>query len=854
MNELFLKIINMSISASWLALVVLVLRLVLKKAPKWVNVLLWGIVAIRLICPFSIESSFSLIPQSLSNGDFISEWTDDYIEEVSFIHDNSPYFDAAIAAGRKPISTKEGGYYVVTKYDQLDEPSTVGNTVIPILTVVWVSGMLLLTLYTAISYWRLHRKVDTAVLLYDNIFQSETVSSSFILGIIKPQIYLPFQMNKQDLEHVVAHEQAHIRRKDHWWKPFGFLLLTIHWFNLLMWIAYILLCRDIELACDEKVIKELDNEQRANYTQALVACSVNRRMITACPLAFGEVGVKERVKSVMNYKKPTFWIIILAVISCMVVTICFLTTPVDNEPDLSFLNYKNAISLVADVDEVMAIYCPFSDDGSDASIQIGVATGVDLAKQLDRWDWKKCAAPRQSLSSSGSVEFVIDDNYRITVHQQKSGSLHQYAVVNYQEDVRYYRIDKSDYPDAVALVHAVKENTQEKDAGKTYIYEKDGFHGDFTITLYDNGTFTYCEGLASSYLGMGTWNQDGNTITLHDDEKVGYAFVNHFQFDGDDLVFMEEASSNFIYVKVKNGEYFRFTGETFKSHDGVNDTKQIEDSTIHIQPKEDALDAAISAAILEHNKGKYDSGEFACESHIVLATEENGEASSDKIDFLNIYALVLYQEYESIGNTVQDVGGGYIPTVLTFEITENGSYILDEYWEPRDGSYYVKDIQVKFPGASVEDALNAQEYIEDLQTQNHDKALAYLNSKGSLNLRIADLLDTIQSSPVTSSNPGDYIEAHKEDYQELLSYGKYTLRYCFSEFLLGGQTDLKGELMHIILDELAPEAKLKLEVENGQDYFEEWKTAAIQVSEQQDMDWIEKYQPAIYLLLQMMNE
>lgn len=192
---------------------------------------------------------------------------------------------------------------------------------------IWIFGMIALALYTAISYWRLRRKVDTAVRYEDNIFQSENVGSPFVLGIIKPKIYLPFKMDEQDMEHVVAHEQAHIRRKDHWWKPLGFLLLTIHWFNPLMWLAYVLLCRDIELACDEKVIKELGNEQRADYTQALVACSVNRRMIAACPLAFGEVGVKERVKSVMNYKKPAFWIIILAVIACVVVVVCFLTNP-----------------------------------------------------------------------------------------------------------------------------------------------------------------------------------------------------------------------------------------------------------------------------------------------------------------------------------------------------------------------------------------------------------------------------------------------------------------------------------------------------------------------------------------------
>ena len=143
--------------------------------------------------------------------------------------------------------------------------------------------------------------------------------------------------------------------------------------------------------------------------------------------------------------KPAFWIVVLAVIACVIVAICFLTNPVNKEPDLSFLNYENAISLVADVDEVMAIYCPSSDNGSNGSIQVGAATGIDLAKQLDRWDWKECSAPRQTLPSPGSVEFIIEEDYRITVHQYKSGSLRQYAVVKYHDDIRYYSIDKSDY-------------------------------------------------------------------------------------------------------------------------------------------------------------------------------------------------------------------------------------------------------------------------------------------------------------------------------------------------------------------------------------------------------------------------
>lgn len=310
----FLKLANMSISASWLVLAILVLRLVLKKAPKWVNVLLWGIVAVRLICPFSIESALSLIPST--------QTIPMNIEMAA-----KPAIDSGVEVVNSMVNPMIAASFT-------PNPAASANPLqiwIPLAAVIWAFGMVLMFLYTAISYWRLNRSIDTAVLYRDNIFQSEHVSSPFVLGIIKPKIYLPFHMNEQDFQHVVAHEQAHIRRKDHWWKPLGFLLLTVYWFNPLMWVAYVLLCRDIELACDEKVIEQLNSEQRANYTQALVACSVNRRMISACPLAFGEVDVKERVKSIMNYRKPTFWIIVVSTVACAVVAICFLTNPVEQD-------------------------------------------------------------------------------------------------------------------------------------------------------------------------------------------------------------------------------------------------------------------------------------------------------------------------------------------------------------------------------------------------------------------------------------------------------------------------------------------------------------------------------------------
>lgn len=271
MTELFLDVVNLSISAGWLVLAVLVARFILKKAPKWVSVLLWGIVAVRLICPFSIESALSLIPSAQT-----------LPEKVI----SGPSFE--VQTGIDPVDQQINEYLGDWYFEGVTVPANHGANVVSILAVVWCIGVLILLTYTAISYLSLRRKLSTATILRGNIYQCETVNTPFVLGILKPRIYLPYHMDGKNLRHVVAHERAHIRRKDHWWKPLGFLLLSIHWFNPLMWVAYILLCRDIELACDEKVIAELGNEQRADYTQALVACSINRHMITACPLAFGD--------------------------------------------------------------------------------------------------------------------------------------------------------------------------------------------------------------------------------------------------------------------------------------------------------------------------------------------------------------------------------------------------------------------------------------------------------------------------------------------------------------------------------------------------------------------------------------
>ena len=388
MTAIFIKILNMSISASWIVLAVLILRLLLKKAPKWITVVLWGLVALKLVLPFSIESAFSLIPSAEAvDPEIIVNYTPE--TEVKLPIDNETASPVINETGAPTINETVPPMSVETVppvvtvpsspsvtvppvvvvppvsnvtvptvvnetnppvfdvtappvvneteppiISDIQEPKPAKNTlqtVMTVIAIVWVVGIAAMVIYTSASYYLLRKKIDTAFRLRDNVYQSENIESPFVLGIIKPKIYLPFNIKEQAAEYVIAHENAHIKRLDYIWKPIGFILLTVYWFNPVMWIAYVFLCRDIELACDEKVIAGFDSEQRADYSEALLSCSVNRKVIAACPIAFGEVGVKDRIKSVLNYKKPALWIIILAVVAIIATALCFLTDPISEK-------------------------------------------------------------------------------------------------------------------------------------------------------------------------------------------------------------------------------------------------------------------------------------------------------------------------------------------------------------------------------------------------------------------------------------------------------------------------------------------------------------------------------------------
>ena len=601
MSDLFLKIVNMSISASWLVVAVLILRLVLKKAPKWVNVLLWGIVAVRLICPLSFESALSLIPSS--------ETIPLDIEMAA-----KPTIDSGVPAINSVVNP------VLSSFAPPQHVLTSANPLqiwIPILNIIWLIGVGTFLLYTAVSYWRLRRKVDTAVRYKDNIFQSENVSSPFVLGIIKPRIYLPFSMNEQDMEHVVAHEQAHIRRKDHWWKPLGFLLLTIHWFNPLMWLAYVLLCRDIELACDEKVIKGLSNEQRADYTQALVACSVNRRMIAACPLAFGEVGVKERVKSVMNYKKPAFWVIILAVIACVIVAVCFLTNPKQDSYTLRIVvpagsqeefvysheevsTIKNSIKIWSGdgLGDTEVLLFPVNKTAETGYTATYLTHGMPVEFDAEKDTWFKIGVNMQNPTNEDIIVYVEVENVEVRIVDEINSVIEWFDYLETPDEMKWdgsLEISLTEFPD-VTFRWTSGEMLAVKGSKSTSLYTGMPIWNAYFCDLTGDGLPELC-----SSISWGSGMIDNRVIiydyangvsyelsdrgcfdfTLRFNEADGYLYVDKRKYNTDELVETGRLvfKNNTIQIEGFSNEAHQvFQAEILEIHGGHYLVKPVEGS------------------------------------------------------------------------------------------------------------------------------------------------------------------------------------------------------------------------------------------------------------------------------------
>lgn len=600
LGQVFMQIFNVSLTAGWFALAVVLIRFLLKKAPKWISCVLWGMVAIRLIMPFSIESALSLVPSAeplpVTN---IYKSGPDISGNLIYrnVNSGSQIFDVVIGSAMRETNS------ISVLKDNFS-----------LLACIWIIGMLAMMIYTVVSCIKISKRLNEAMPLRDNVWICDRIDSPFIFGLVKPRIFLPSNMSEDDMKFVIAHEKAHLKRRDHWWKPLGFMLLTVYWFNPVLWIAYILLCRDIELACDEKVIKEMGAEIKKDYSNALINCSVPRKSIAACPLAFGETGVKSRIKSVLNYKKPALWIIVAAVVASIVLAVCFLTNPIEK---------KEIFNSKYETGECLYSYVVLEDKETRMNDLIfGINSTGGVYKDYGNGEGEYIGELKESAFTVKEMNYLLNSQ---------------------DED--------SIYLGRVSKVYEIKDETNDENAIDYVFIEKK--NGDIVlVNFFSNGNI-----------------------------------MNVFELN-----------------RVK-----RFNDETVsKKNDNLDDD----------------LSQFIGLCIADHYNSE--RAEFLCFSKKVIGKKKFFNKTT-------VYLWVLAEGYNSDSNNgVTLEHGASVPTVITVEKEAegfmskgNGGYKLVEYWEPRDGSYYAKDIRSKFPWYMHNKVFGSQDYIDELSESIQRDVMEY---------------------------------------------------------------------------------------------------------------------------------
>ena len=431
LRQLFVGSLNLAVAASWLIVVLLLLRPLLKRlAPKWVLCALWALVAVRLVCPVALQSDLSVYRLA---GDAVqSSGQVTYFQDTGFCGDVR-YRPATLLPGvsaETPSTPDSTVPDATTAADAIPQPQTPARSVdMNLPSILWAVGIYVMLMLALAGYLSLREDVAASIPLEGNVYLCDSIKSPFILGMFRPCIYLTSGMDEAARVCVLRHERAHLRRGDHLWKPLGFLLLAVYWYNPLVWAAYILFCRDMELACDERVIRDMAAEERATYSQALLDCSRGRHWVAACPLAFGEVGVKTRVKAVLWYKKPAFWAVLAAVVVCAVVAVCFLTNPKgteNEESDQSPASYQN-VALVAYQTDTVTLTGYAGD--------VETTSGSTLGKLLSNADW--------TFLREGRADDGTDEDYTILAQVNDDTTLRFYAAAPGESTVKITAGDES---------------------------------------------------------------------------------------------------------------------------------------------------------------------------------------------------------------------------------------------------------------------------------------------------------------------------------------------------------------------------------------------------------------------------
>jgi len=675
-DRLFMDILDMSKTASVVILMILPVRLLLKKMPKIFSYMLWVVILFRLLCPVTFETAIGLVPQlpSASNGYTLAE------EPIDFSGAGMAAYQAVGDALNGGLGVQHIATTDKTEDGKIRYVSTDWWSVwILFGKYVWAAGMAAMLIYSAVSYEKIRKKTGIAIPLRENIFIADDIKSPFVIGFIRPKIYLPCNLDEKEQEYIILHEQYHIRRFDHVIKALAFLALTVHWFNPLVWVAFILACKDMEMSCDEAVIRKLGSDLRADYSASLLTLATGHRIIAGTPLAFGEGDTKGRIKNLAKWKKPAGWLLVLLLILCLVLGVCLLTDRVSRQND-----------------------------------------------------------------------------------------------------------------------HV--------------------------------GTTFYCGNVTEQTV-------DGNTPRIH-------VLCN----DGKQRVFYYEAGEEDIpgdligkQVKVR-AKIQELTGNLFTTQ-----ITQVPDAWF------ENLDDAIQNAILNHHRYETNPEGLECASFLSYSSEVSSPAGFDQVKLVTEYGITYHQNYRLENGRLVEGGGCNVPTVLTFRMNDDGQYILAEYWEPRDGSYYTEDIKAKYP-AFVWPDTQKNLFEQKLAVFNQAMEGFYVGPEVVVDHLITDICDRSQ----WANGLEELMQICSLQRELLTYYGGDTLRYCFGELLREQENNLKGWVMAYVCSEIMdsigePLSEKWSQPQMGESWFETYCEYAVELLDQYSCDEIAEKFPATWILLHEMG-
>ena len=836
MTELFSTVLNMSLTASVVIGVVLLLRFMLKNAPKVYSYALWSVVLFRLLCPVSPELGLSILPGDL--GYHPGEQTMEIFESME-------PGETAMAAYHAVGDALNGGLGTVKvqiRPEYEEQMTESGDTArlfqsegwFLVFSRLWPTGTALMAGYSLWSLLCLRRRLKTAVLLRDNVYRAQGIETPFVMGLVRPKIYLPAGILDTEMPYIIRHEQYHIRRGDHIIKVLAFGALCLHWFNPLVWLAFVLAGKDMEMSCDEAVLREMGGEIRCDYSQSLLSLATGRRRIAATPLAFGEGDPKGRIKNVLKWKKPSVKVTVIAALVCVIAAVLCISDPAKPVDTEQVTGVKHLISREADESAVIAPFefeeawvyeeIPVSEGGMDSLLALVESHATTRRMSLPDWE------PRGD-EGGARLELADGSYYELRSWYVNGFSFHpaHYGEDEYDTTLARYDAEGNltacwtmeydfDRPFRDWMVDRCREEKEQASAsnrrsisfvdlpaGQTYYLNED------IILTADKSSVDYQITYTPTRLALqvGLRGEDGTEYIhyVEDGSRVGMyrglaaGRYTPFVRNVDEGYRTEPNATGVVNFDLTSQEDY-FQKSTPWPQEGITT------EPVHLSAYE-----VLHEAIMDHHRSDKSDQYFCCESHVILANEEGTRAhpvTGNDLRTMHYYLVVLYQEYLFTEDGIVDEGGARIPTVITLEENADGSWSVLNYWEPRDGSYYVEDIRTVFPADCVDEALdNHGDYVIPMKQDCYAQAIEYAkidsDVKMDVDAVISDLIDSVCADAENPAHPG----IHPIEYWELLYYGDYTRDYCERHLAALEDTksypanvDLRARVMEMLLGEL----------------------------------------------------